>query len=248
MSAEVMPLADILAEARRILEAGQHIPLRLVGGLAVAVVTPGTRLLERVYKDIDLVAARGQRSSIIDLFGSLGYDADETFNALHGSRRLLFYDAIHGRQVDIFVGRFEMCHSLPIADRLKIRQDTLPIADLLLTKLQIVSLNDKDQRDVFNLLFHLPLTNSDSLGINANYIAVLCAADWGLWRTVTMNLERVRGGVAQYGLTGEQRDVLTTQIDDLVHAIAGAPKSTRWKLRARVGERVRWYDEPEEVR
>ena len=37
------------------------------------------------------------------------------------------------------------------------------------------------------------------------------------------------------------------QIAALRQAIDDAPKSTRWKLRARIGERQAWYNDPEEM-
>ena len=78
-------------------------------------------------------------------------------------------------------------------------------------------------------------------------MARLLSADWGLWRTSTLNVERVRGGLARYGLAPEQEEVVRMRLDDLRRRIDEEPKSTKWKLRAQVGERVKWYEEPEEV-
>jgi hypothetical protein len=242
------PVADIEQEAARLLQAGADVPVRLLGGLAIAVATPGHRLLPRPYKDIDLMAPAGAKRPLLKLFADLGYDSDERRNELQGHRRLLFWDTANQRQVDVFVGTFEMCHKLPLAERLTLAPDTLPLADLLLTKLQVFALNDKDRRDILTLLYHHPLVSSDGEpGINTEHIARLCAADWGLWRTATLNLERARDGLGGYGLASDQEAVLTTRIDELRERIDAAPKSTRWKLRARVGERVQWYEEPEEV-
>jgi hypothetical protein len=241
------PLADIEQEATRVLRAGADVPLRLIGGLAIALVTPGHRLLPRPFKDIDFMAPAGAKRPLLRLFAELGYDGDERRNELQGHRRLLFWDAAHGRQVDVFVGTFQMCHELPLAARLTVIPDTLPLADLLLTKLQVFALNDKDQRDILTLLYHHKLGQGDAAGINSAYVARLCAADWGLWKTVTINLERARVGLARYGLAPEQEALLVSRIDALRREIDAAPKKARWKLRARVGERVQWYEEPEEV-
>jgi hypothetical protein len=242
------PVADIEQEAARLLQAGADVPLRLLGGLAIALATPGHRLLPRTYKDIDLMAPAGAKRPLLTLFKDLGYDGDERRNELQGHRRLLFWDAANQRQVDVFVGTFEMCHKLPLAERLTLAPDTLPLADLLLTKLQVFALNDKDQRDILTLLYHHPLVASDDEpGINAPHLARLCAADWGLWKTATLNLDRAREGLGAYGLTDAQAKTLTERLEALRLAIDAAPKTTRWKLRARVGERVQWYEEPEEV-
>jgi hypothetical protein len=223
------------------------VPLRLLGGLAIALTAPEHRLLPRDYKDIDFVTRRGQSREVAALLAELGYEGNERFNAMNGQRRLLFLDGANERQVDVFVGSFQMCHQLPVQERLLVVPDTLPLADLLLTKLQIFALNEKDQRDTLTLLFHHPLGDGDDGEINAGWVAELCGRDWGLWRTCTLNLERIRSGLHRYGLTDEQEAVLTNRIDELRRRIDTAPKGAKWKLRARVGERVRWYDEPEEV-
>jgi hypothetical protein len=235
-------LPDIELEARRVLDATADVPLRLLGGLAIALATPGERLLPRAYKDIDFIAPAGTKRTLLARFAALGYGGDERRNELQGHRRLLFWDEAHERQVDVFVGGFEMCHTLPLAERIDVAADTLPLADLLLTKLQVFALNDKDQRDVLTLLYHHELD-----AIDAPYVANLCARDWGLWKTATLNLERVRAGLPRYALRPEQEALLSERLDALRREIDAAPKTRRWKLRARVGERVRWYEEPEEV-
>jgi hypothetical protein len=242
------PLADIEQEARRVLRATADVPLRLLGGLAIALATPGERVLPRAYKDIDFIAPAGTKRTLLERFAALGYGGDERRNELQGHRRLLFWDAGNERQVDVFVGGFVMCHTLPLADRIAVAPDTLALADLLLTKLQVFALNDKDQRDIITLLYHHKLAGSDAeAGVNAAHVAATCARDWGLWKTATLNLERVRAGVSRYDLQPEQEALLLSRLDALRREIDAAPKSTRWKLRARVGERVQWYEEPEEV-
>jgi hypothetical protein len=240
----VAPLADIVAEARRILERAADIPLRLLGGAAVALSAPNGVLLPRTYNDIDFVAGAGRGPEVVEAFEELGYDGDQRFNAMNGHRRLLFYDTANERRVDVFIARFEMCHSIPLDKRLTLHGQTIPLADLLLTKLQIVALNEKDQRDIVNLLHAHPVERS---AVDGDYVAQLLAGDWGLWRTATMNLERVRGTLARYELAPEQEEIVRARLDDLRSKIDAEPKTTKWKVRARVGERVKWYDEPEEV-
>src|SRR5262249_35192097 len=118
--------------------------------------------------------------------------------------------------------------------------------DLLLTKLQIFAVNEKDQRDIFNLLYGHKLTDDDA-GINVAYIAKLCARDWGLWRTATMNIERARGAAQRFQLAPEDEAIVLSRLDDLRKRIDAEPKSAKWKLRARVGERVQWYEDPDEI-
>jgi hypothetical protein len=242
----VAPEADIVREALRVLDSAADIRLRLLGGLAIAVSLPAQPLLPRSYNDIDFITARGEGPKAAKLFEQLGYEGDRQFNALNGHRRLLFYDVGNERRVDVFVGRFEMCHMWPLERRLDVTDKTIPLADLLLTKLQIFAVNEKDQRDLVNLLHGHKLADDDS-GINAAYIAQLCAGDWGLWRTVTMNVERARGALQRFALAPQDEAIVTSRLDDLRKRIDAEPKSAKWKLRARVGERVQWYEDPEEI-
>ena len=57
---------------------------------------------------------------------------------------MLFYDTANGRQLDVFVGTFHMCHELDLGKRLAEHPSALDAADLLLTKLQIAEINRKD--------------------------------------------------------------------------------------------------------
>ena len=244
------PLADPVAEAARVLDAAhaEGLTLRLVGGVAIAFLTSGTRLLPRDYKDVDFITSGRDGREVRALLTSLGYDSSTAFNGLHGHRRLLYFDPANDRKVDVFVGEFAMCHSWAIRDRLRVTEKTLPPADLLLTKLQIRALTEKDQRDALSLVYHCEVADRDeSAVVNAAYVARLCARDWGLWRTCTLNIERILGCTSEYDLRPEQRSLVTMRLTDLHERIERAPKSTSWKMRARVGERIKWYDEPEEV-
>ena len=241
------PLEDVLAEASRILDAAADVPLRLLGGAAIALSADGRLLLGRQYNDIDFVTAAGRGPEVVRAFDQLGYTGDQRFNGMNGHRRLLFVDSANERRVDVFVAKFQMCHAIPLAKRLTVNARTIPLADLLLTKLQIFALNEKDQRDIVNLLHAHSLTDSDAHGINAAYVAKLLAADWGLWRTSMLTLDRVRDALPQYGLAAEHEELVRTRLDDLSSRIDEEPKSTKWKMRARIGERVQWYEEPEEV-
>ena len=167
------------------------------------------------------------------------------------------------RPVDVIVDTLEMCHRLDFGRRLDRSRPTLPLAELLLSKLQVVNINRKDVLDALVLLAEHPLGDDDGApdahqgmgSINVPRIVEITANDWGWWRTVTRNLEVLR----QYLATefkpddldvGQNRAVLydpAAQIAALEEAIEAAPKSTRWKLRARVGDRVTWYNQPEEV-
>jgi hypothetical protein len=119
---------------------------------------------------------------------------------------------------------------------------------LLLTKLQVIEINDKDVRDVLNLLYHTQLGEEDAATtINVRRVAALCASDWGLWRTATLNLERATAALSQLDLSASAHDVLSERLRDLRARIDDEPKTRKWRLRARVGDRIRWYEDVEEV-
>src|SRR5579872_1266128 len=129
---------------------------------------------------------------LTELLESLGHALDKRFNALHGGERLFFWDERDGRQLDVFVERFEMCHSLDLRKRLALdpAAATLPVADLMLTKMQIVEINQKDMVDPATLLQDHPLTE-DETGINLAYITELTRGDWGLQRTLEKTVDRL---------------------------------------------------------
>ncbi len=250
MSDVSAPLAEIADEAHRILAAAEQadVPLRLIGGLAVLFHSdPLHPALERPYKDIDLATVKGQGRKVGELMASLGYEPAKEFNALNGNRRLLFFDVPNERQVDVFVGTFEMCHVIPISDRIAIEEKTIPLAELLLTKLQVVELNEKDLTDIVALLHHHDVGDHDDDTVNAAEVARLTADDWGLWRTTQMNIDRVRERAGTVGLSDEEHRQVMERLDVLVAAIEAQPKSRGWRLRDRIGDRKRWYENPDEV-
>ena len=239
------PLADHVAEAERLVEAARerNVVLRALGGVAVQMTCPSAREqpLARTPKDLDFASAAKHRSDIIDLFRDSGYQPDAEFNALHGKTRLFFWDAEHARQADLFLDRITMCHSLDLANRFDEHSATLSVSDLLLLKLQVVETNERDYKDALALL----LDHADG-GIDVAYVSRLLGTDWGWWRTATMVLERLDRYARE--LDGfERANDIHYRIRELLRAIEAQPKSRRWKLRARVGERARWYELPEET-
>jgi hypothetical protein len=243
-------LADVVEEGQRLVELAKSegTSFALLGGVAVRLHAPSIPpALDRDYKDLDFAVPKGRSGDATKLLRGAGYDPQVTFNAMNGKERMLFHDTEHGRQVDVFVGAFRMCHEIPLSDRLKPGDATVPLAELLLTKLQIVELNEKDVRDTV-LLFHgHDVGDDDEDVVNAQRIAELTASDWGLWRTITANLSKSAEMVDQYELPHPERERVRDRIRHVLDRIETAPKSRSWKLRARIGERKRWYELPEEV-
>jgi hypothetical protein len=247
------PHLDIVEEMNRLMEAAQaqKLHLRLIGGLAIKVHSPSAthRALQRSYPDIDLVAQKRDKRKLDGFFGSMGYLPEKNFNLLNGDRRQIFYDAGTGRRIDVFVGDFEMCHKLPMRGRLDAHPVTVPLAELFLSKTQIVELNRKDALDIISLLLDNEVGYSDAGQINIDHITRLCIKDWGLYKTLTITLSKVENILVESnpGLDVEQQQLVLTRINTIRRLLDRANKPILWKVRDRVGTRIRWYTEVEEV-
>jgi putative nucleotidyltransferase-like protein len=245
------PLADVESEAIRVVEAARDegFPIRILGGVAIAILARKAlpEALRRSYADID-VAVRGEDGGRArSLLMGLGYEADRGFNSLHGSKRLLFYDLANARRLDIFVGVFKMCHELDLGDRLEMVPFTLTPADLLLTKLQIVELNQKDLMDLMALLHVCEVGDRPQADtIDIPRLALVTGGDWGWHTTVADNLERVATAAAEL-LIDDDAARVRRRVEAIRQEIERAPKSLGWRVRARLGRRLQWYELPEEV-
>jgi hypothetical protein len=245
-------LDDIEAESRQLIGRAQEagILLRLLGGLALKIHCQSTQpmVLRREYPDIDLATDKDGGRKAEKLLTGMGYQPNRTFNTLNGDRRLLFQDDINHRQLDIFIQEFQMCHHIPFADRLGKDPWTLPLAELFLTKAQIVQLNHKDLLDLAALLLEHALGSGDDETINLGVIASLCARDWGLYTTTNLTLSRLDTFVLKdIELEISQQVTIRQRILALKEAMKSAPKPFAWKARDKIGTRMRWYEEVEEV-
>jgi len=222
--------------------------LRLLGGVAIYLRCPSARRgdLARDHADIDFIGHERQSAEIRHLFGELGYLPREKFNAMHGGRRLIFNDAARRRRVDVFLDVFEMCHRFNLKRRMEIDRQTISLADLLATKLQIIQTNEKDVRDIICILIDHEVGATDLQEINAEYLAKLCGEDWGIYKTFTMKLAMLGLVAEKWEMEEPQRAMVIKRIVQLQTAIERAPKRFSWRVRAAIGERIRWYELPEE--
>lgn len=235
----------VVSEAAR-----DEVPLRLLGGQAVRLLSPDFPPRARDDQDMDFASVTRARTQVVDFLISHGFEEDRRFNALHGHRQMYFRTP-SGQTVDVVMDQLRMCHVLDFSDRIERMPHTLDVTDLLLSKLQIVETNRKDVQDILYLLAGFEVRDGDEPGvIGLARFAEMVANDWGWWRTVTNNLDNIGGfDVGELeGLVpaGSEHDPME-QARSLRRYADEAPKSMRWRIRARVGERVRWYDLPEEV-
>ena len=248
------PEDDPLPEAVALVEGAARagLRLRLLGGLGVRVLCPDFPPRLRPGQDIDLACASKGRRDVVAYLEKSGCVPDKAFNSLNGDRQM-YFTAPSGRPVDVMVDRLVMCHTLDFRPSFGNSSLTLDPADLLLSKLQIFELNAKDARDIAHLLSGVPV-GEKAPGAGAPFIATgrfgeVLAGDWGWWRTTTGNLEKLPALLAQSPemVPPQPRFDALEQAARLLDAAKSAPKSMKWKLRANVGDRVRWYELPEEV-
>jgi hypothetical protein len=240
------PLPEAVALARGAADAS--LGLKLLGGLAVRVLCPDFPPRLRRDQDIDFACVTKQRKKVAEYLDGAGCEPDRRFNNLNGDRQM-YFTAPSGRPIDVMVDRLSMCHVLDFRPSFDRQPLTIDAVDVLLSKLQIVELNEKDLRDIVHLLAALPLGGGAQASIDTDRFGKLLGADWGWWRTVTGNLAKMEE------LLGERPALIpdnrayepVAQAGRLLELAVQTPKSMKWKLRANVGERVRWYELPEEV-
>jgi hypothetical protein len=245
-------LPELVSEMNRLIAAADQnqIQLRAFGGLAIYAHSQNNpRFFHRDSPDVDFVVSKRDRHKLEPFFQQMGYMPNKQFNLLNGSHRQIYHGEGSGNRIDILVGDFEMCHKLPMEDRLQIDPVTIPLAELFLSKAQIVELNRKDAFDMISLLLNNDLGNEKDRKIDVHRIAWLCANDWGLYKTTSINLKRVEKLLLteELGLSPQERELILTRIQKIASAIESMPKSAAWKMRDLVGTRVRWYAEVEEV-
>jgi hypothetical protein len=241
-------------ELKHILKAADQagILLRVIGSLGFQLHCQKFGYLQaamgRAYTDIDFAAYGKQSKQIRELMGSLGYQENQEVFIVSEGERAIYEKPYTNLHLDVFFEKLNFCHTIYWAGRLEVDSPTIPLAELLLEKMQIVQINEKDIIDTIMLLLEHPLGDHDQEVINIKRIAGICGEDWGFWRTVTMNLEKVRVLAQGYSqLTSEQKSHVQSRVQESMTRIEDEPKSLAWRLRARVGDRVKWYQDVDEV-
>jgi hypothetical protein len=241
-------------ELMRILTASSNagIIMRVIGSLAFQLHCPKYGYLQaamgRAYTDIDFAAYHRQTKEIQVLMAGLGYQENREVFIVSEGDRAIFERSEVGIHIDVFYEKLAFSHIIYWNNRLEVDRPSIPLAEMLLEKMQIVQINEKDIIDTIMLLLEHPLGDNDQETINIKYIAGLCSSDWGLWRTTTMNLDKVSRLAQGYAqLNAEQKGKIDAQVKSALSRIEREPKSMAWRLRARVGDRVKWYRDVDEV-
>lgn len=246
MESLVLVPPNALEAATQIIDTAEKrgVRLRLLGGLAFKKLCPSS-MEPRYYrenKDIDLMGRREDSREIMRTMETLGYKPREVFNKLNMGQRLIYYDMGNRRRVDLFLDEFVMCHKFNFKESILAGTYTLPITQLLMTKLQVVEKTEKEYKDII-VAFHDFDVSSGREGIRGDEIADLCSKDWGIYTTFWKSLESVQLKAEE--LDGPERSLVKSRIQKLMQTMESAPKSFGWKLRARIGERQKWYELPQ---
>jgi hypothetical protein len=235
------------SEASRILERADSagVTLRLLGALAFERRCPKFNHLRlamgRELSDLDFAALLNQWDQVVDLVAKMGYSFDERRAMLHGNDRVIFFHA-NGFRVDIFFDKLDMCHVVDFRNRIDIDKETISVTDLFLEKIQIVELTRKDVIDTIVLLREHEVRTSE-LGINIDYLASIFRDDWGFYHTARQNLEYIREDALRdfEALGDDDRSTVTSRIDAMLEGLVEEPKTAKWRMRAAIGPRIRWY-------
>jgi len=238
---------EFIEEAIQIQESAENegIRLRLLGALAFRLQCPRNiahfEALERRITDIDFVASTSNREKLLDFFKRQGYVIDDNALLIGAGYRYIFENPQKQKHLDIFFDRLEMCHTIYFKDRLDIDPRTISLADLLLEKMQIVKISQKDFKDTAILLLEHDIASDDSM-INIDYIGKIMSSDWGFYHTFSTNLSKLKDILPQFNTFDEiENETIRQRIEGIIAWIDNSEKSLKWKSRARIGTKIRWY-------
>jgi hypothetical protein len=254
MAEHRVPLSDFVEEARAIVDLAKYrgLVMRVMGAVAFRIHCPKSSelysTLGRELSDLDFMAYKGQIKKILDMMPDIGYVSDpHTLLLRRVLGRYKWFDANSKRFLDVFFDQLEMCHTIDFRNRLEIDYPTITLADLLLEKLQVVRLTQKDMIDTIVLLREHSLGNEDNEQIDLNYITRVMSNDWGFYYTATSSLKRIHEFLETSLLPDDEKENVKAKIDTTIMEIDKAPKSSSWMKRSRIGTSKKWYREVEDI-
>jgi len=244
---------ELLKLAKQLVDQGakQGVTLRLLGSLAIRdhIQEPGgiLDLLERVpTQDIDFMGYSDEQAQSNRMFTSLGYEIDPSvaYSLEYGVQRLIYHQREEQIMAEIFLDQLRMSHTLDFRGRLELDYPTISLVDLLLSKLQIQKITEKDIKDLIALLVEHELGTDGREVVDVSYLRKVFSDDWGFYYTAITNLNALQQWVGRYEVIDTStRHNIKIKVDELIRHIEAEPKSLHWKLRAAIGTRIRWYDE-----
>ena len=234
--------------------ADQGLILRVMGGLAIFLHSQEHRELweklgrlgKKIFTDIDYVAYGKHRVKMIKFFQNRGFVINQKMLYHYGKTRQIYY----GQKIpmaEVFYDQMHFNHPISFKKRLEQDSPTFPLAELLLQKLQMVRMNEKDIKDAIVLLRAHELGSDDANRINQTRIADVLCRDWGFFYTATENLRKIRSTLDSYSaVRAEDEKVIEQRIDELLGYLEVQQKGLKWRTRAIIGTKVKWYNEVDE--
>jgi hypothetical protein len=241
-------MENAIEESKLILRRAREkgVVLRLIGGLAVRQHCVDLSFCEREHEDIDFVGLSHQSSTIIDTIEEFGYQEDTSFTMTSGGTHLLFKKPDSDADVDVFLDKLQMEHEIDLRERLNIEENTISVSDLLVCKLIIENLNEKDYHDIIAIVKDNPLSHEDTPHtINIDYIAALCSQNWGLSQDLLTSISSCLDFMKTYHFEEAVSQEIRRKFGEIREAIEDHPKSFRWTLRSHLGKRLAWRSEVE---
>lgn len=244
---------DYLEEARNLTNEGSRegIVLRVMGPIALHYYFPEhadlyhrmERLGDRVFTDIDYASYGKCRGKIVPFFEKQGYLLEKRSAMLSGNTRHIYFG---GRipMIDVFFDKLDYNHPIEYKNRLEIHPYCVSLTDLLLQKLQIVNINDKDLKDGMLLLLASEMGLKDEGLINVKYLEQIMSDDWGFFHTAVINLNKIKEAANGVKVLSDiDRIKIKEHVDQIQLILENSPKSASWKRRAKIGEKKIWYKE-----
>lgn len=252
-----MTSAELTAEASRLAIAAESraVTLRLTGSAAIRLRCPDqVELLDRLrrdpLRDLDFFAREKHSARVVAFFEEHGYRMDPEIRQSQefGIKRHIYLAPQDRYKVDVFLDDLIMAHTLQLRGRLELPGPTLQVSDLLLSKLQIHQITRNDLVDLIVLFAGTEGLGADAHEPETSRVISVLRDDWGFWYTSTGNLRRLIEELGSCApVLGSLAPDIAQRVRNLLQLLDEAPKSVRWKLRARVGTKVRWYEEVGEV-
>jgi len=228
-----------------------NVTMRVIGSIAFRIKAPEYKHIQyknqRYLTDVDFVTYSKHITRVQDLFFDLGWTENQNVLRLFGDKRRIFYHPEEDIHSDIFIDKLRFCHPINFKKRLELDYPTISLIDLLLEKLQIVEINKKDLVDIMLLIRKYPISHQPQKdALNIEHLAKICSRNWGWWKTATTNLDKVLQFSENY-LEKSDVDIVKERINTIIDTIQNRRKTISWQLRSMIGEKMKWYNEVEEV-
>jgi hypothetical protein len=197
---------------------------------------------------MDLITHRKNRKMLKTFFAGIRYRPLAAMAVLYGQTRHTYNHEVNMDEIDVYFDKLEYCHKIDLTERLELDKPTITPADILLQKMQIVIINEKDIIDASILLRGHEIGDVDGDAINAKYISNLLARDWGFYHTFTRNLDNAKSWINKNeNLTDEDKKDICAKIEKVLQRVADEPKSFTWEARSKIGTKKKWYNDVESL-